>query len=320
MRRVTLRHLRVLAAVVRSGTQSAAAEALSVTPPAIALQLRQLEETLQVALVERTAAGLRPTDAGREVLATADRIEGALLDCGLAIEALRGMDGGRVAVGVISTAKYFAPRALAAYNRAHPKVEMRVLVGNRHETIAALESFDLDLALMGRPPETFEVEQAVVGENPHVVIAAPDHAFAGRAGLPLAALAGERFLLREAGSGTRMLLERLLGEARMNPSTAIEMGSNETIKQAVMAGMGVALLSAHTIAAEARDGRLAVLDIEGLPIVRQWFIVRRREKRLLPAAQALWDHLAASGGEFLPDVTGFLPARRGAGRAVVARC
>ena len=312
MGRVTLRHLRVLAAVVRTGTQSAAAEALAVTPPAVALQLRQLEETLQVALIERTPAGLRATEAGREVLATADRIEGALLDCGLAIEALRGMDGGRVAVGVISTAKYFAPRALAAYNRTHPKVEMRVLIGNRQETIAALESFDLDLALMGRPPETFAVEQAVVGENPHVVIAAPDHPLVGRPGLPLAALAGERFLLRESGSGTRTLLERLLAEARLNPSVGIEMGSNETIKQAVMAGMGVALLSAHTIAAEARDGRLAVLDVEGLPIVRQWFVVRRREKRLLPAAMALWDYLAVSGGEFLPDVTGFVRLRRAA--------
>jgi LysR family transcriptional regulator for metE and metH len=161
----------------------------------------------------------------------------------------------------------------------------------------------------------------VVGENPHVVIAAPDHAFAaGRAGLPLAALAGERFLLREAGSGTRMLLERLLGEAGMNPSSAIEMGSNETIKQAVMAGMGVALLSAHTIAAEARDGRLAVLDVEGLPIVRQWFVVRRREKRLLPAAQALWDHWPRPAASSCRTSTGFLPARRGAGRAVVARC
>lgn len=302
MRGVTLRQLRVLSAVVRRGTQSAAADALGVTPPAVALQLRQLEETLRVALVERAAEGLRPTDAGREVLATADRIEAALLDCGQAIEALRGMDGGRVAVGVISTAKYFAPRALAAYNRVHPKVEMRVLVGNRKDMIAALERFDLDLALMGRPPETFEIERAVVGENPHVVIAPPDHPLVGLTGLPLARLAGERFLLREPGSGTRILLDRLLAEAGVSPSAGMEVGSNETIKQAVMAGLGIAFISAHTTAAELTEGRLVALDVEGLPVLRHWFGVRRADKTLMPAVHAFCEFLQTEGASFLPVI------------------
>jgi LysR family transcriptional regulator for metE and metH len=229
-----------------------------------------------------------------------------LAECAEAIEALRGMDGGRVAVGVISTAKYFAPRALAAFKRAHPRVEMRVLVGNRQETLTALEAFDLDLAIMGRPPEHFAVEQAVIGDHPHVVIAAADHPLAGQARLPLQALAGETFLLREAGSGTRLLVERLFAAEGLSPAAGMEIGSNETIKQAVMAGMGVALISAHIIAAEVADGRLAVLDVAGLPIVREWFVVKRREKRLLPAARALWDHLATSGGTFLPEVAGLL--------------
>jgi LysR family transcriptional regulator, low CO2-responsive transcriptional regulator len=310
LRRVTLRQLRVLAAAVRSGTVTGAAGALGVTPPAASLQLRQLEETFQVALVERGADGVRPTDAGREVLAAAERIEAALAECADAIAALRGIERGRVAVGVISTAKYFAPRALAAFKRAHPNVEMRVLVGNRRETLDALEAFELDLAVMGRPPERFEVERAVLGDNPHVIIAPPDHAAVGRRRLPLEALAGDTFLLREAGSGTRLLVERLFAEAGQAPAAGVEIGSNETIKQAVMAGMGVALLSAHTVAAEARDGRLAVLDVEGLPVVRQWYVVKRREKRLLPAARALWDHLARDGGDYLPDVSAFLPRGR----------
>jgi LysR family transcriptional regulator, low CO2-responsive transcriptional regulator len=310
LRRVTLKQLRVLAAVVRSGRVTGAADALGVTPPAASLQLRQLEETFQVALVERAADGVRPTDAGREVLAAAERVEAALGECADAIAALRGIEGGRVAVGVISTAKYFAPRALAAFKRAHPNVEMRVLVGNRRETLAALEAFELDLAVMGRPPEAFEVERAVLGDHPHVIIAAPDHPAVGRERVALADLAGEEFLLRESGSGTRILTERLFAEAGLGPPAGAELGSNETIKQAVMAGMGVALLSAHTVAAEARDGRLAVLDVEGLPAVRQWFVVKRREKRLLPAARALWDHLARSGGDYLPDTSTFLPRRR----------
>jgi LysR family transcriptional regulator for metE and metH len=299
MRRVTLKHLRILRAVVRCGTVTGAAEEIAVTPPAVSLQLRQFEEIVGVALVERAAGGLRPTEAGREMLEASSRIESVLLDCGDAIELLRGLDGGRVAVGVISTAKYFAPRALAAFKKAHANVNIRVLVGNRQETIAALENFELDLAVMGRPPEHFEVEQTAIGPHPHVIIAPPDHPLAGKR-LSLSDVSDETFLLREAGSGTRAVLQRLLADSGLDPTIGMEFGSNETIKQAVMAGMGIALLSAHTIAAEVHDRRLVVLDVIGLPIVRQWFVVRRREKRLLPAAQALWDHFATLGADYLP--------------------
>lgn len=318
-RRTSLRQLRALGAVARTGGVTAAAERLAVTPPAIAQQLRLLEDALGgVPLLERTPAGARPTDAGREALVALGRIEAALADCAAAIEALRGMEGGRVAVGVISTAKYFAPFALAAFQRAHPKVEMRVLVGNRQEMLAALEGFELDVAVTGRPPEGFPVERAVIGDHPHVIIAPPDHPLARRRRVPLHEAAREAFLLREPGSGTRDLMRRLFGAADLSGGgPRVEIGSNETIKQAVMAGMGVALLSAHTIAAEVADGRLAVLDVEGLPVVRQWFVVRRSEKRLLPAAQALWDHLARSGAGFLPR-TG-VPARARAVRARAPR-
>ena len=243
---------------------------------------------------------MRPTEAGREALAALGRIEAALADCAAAVETLRGVEGGRVAVGVTSTAKYFAPFALAAFQRAHPGVEMRLSVGNRQQVVAALERFELDVAVMGYPPDHFPVERAVLGPHPHVIIAPPGHPLARRRSIPLGALAGETFLLRENGSGTRDLMRRLFGAEIDGPR--MEIGSNETIKQAVMAGMGIALLSAHTIAAELRDGRLAVLDVAGLPALRQWFVVRRAEKRLLPAAQAMWDHLARHGAEFLPTL------------------
>jgi LysR family transcriptional regulator for metE and metH len=235
-------------------------------------------------------------------MAALGRIEAALRDCAGAIDALRGMEGGRVAVGVISTAKYFAPFALAAFQRAYPKVEMRVLVGNRHEMISKLEAFETDVAITGRPPEDFPVERAVIGDNPHVIIAPPDHPLATRRRVPLSEVAAEVFLLREVGSGTRDLMRRAFAEAELPLPKGVEIGSNETIKQAVMAGMGVALLSAHTIAAELEDGRLVVLDVDRFPIVRQWFVVRRSEKRLLPAAQALWRHLVVAGARFLPGL------------------
>ncbi len=302
LRGITLRQLRALAAVVRTGTVSAAADALAVTPPAVSQQLRLLEEALSVPLAERTPAGMRATDAGREVLAAHARIEAALSDCGAAIAALRGMHGGRVAVGVISTAKYFAPRALAAFMRREPGVEIRLSVGNRSDMLAALRELQIDIAVMGRVPEDFPVDRAVIGAHPHVIIAAPHHRLAAARAVGLAALGGETFLLREAGSGTRDLLRSLLQAAGMDPGLGMEMGSNETIKQAVMAGMGIALLSAHTVAAELADGRLVALDVAGLPVLRQWFVVRSRDKRLLPAGQALWDHLVAHGANYLPDV------------------
>lgn len=300
MPRVTLKQLRALDAAVRTGTITAAAQSLSVTPPAITMQMRLLEEIAGLPLVERRDSGLRPTDAGRAVLDAAHRCEAALESCAEELAALKGAGGGRVAVGVVSTAKYFAPRALAAFATAHPGVEMRLSVGNRGETIAALQDYELDFAVMGRPPDSFEVEQAVIGDHPHIIVVPPDHPMANLRSIAISDLAGETFLLREEGSGTRLLMQRLFAEVGLTPTTGMEIGSNETIKQAVMAGLGIALISAHTVAPELHDGRIAMLDVEGLPVMRQWFVVRRRNKQLLPASQALWDFLAASGAGFLP--------------------
>ena len=301
MSRVTLKQLRALASVVRTGTVSGGAQALNVTPPAVALQMRLLEETAGVPLVERTEQGLRPTDGGNELLAAAARIELALGECGEALAALRSADGGRVSVGVVSTAKYFAPRALAAFAKTHPKVEIRLQVGNREETISALQNYDLDFAVMGRPLEDSAVEKTVIGDHPHIIVGPADHPLARRRRIALTDLADETFLLREQGSGTRLLMQRLFAAAGLSPNLGMEIGSNETIKQAVMAGLGIALISAHTVSAELRDGRLAAFNVEGLPIVRKWLVVRQSNKRLLPAAQALWDFFSTSGAKFLPD-------------------
>ncbi len=324
VRRLTLKQLRALAAVARTGTLTAAAQEAGVTPQAVALQLRLLEETLGLPLLERGNTGARVTEAGREAVHAMTRIEATLAGCVQSIQALQGMQAGTISVGVVSTAKYFAPRALAAFSRAHPDVELRVRVGNRGEMLAGLGGFDLDFVVMGRPPDGAAMDMAVIGDHPHVIIAAPAHPLACRRGIALAALAGETFLLREPGSGTRMLMQRLFGDAAM-PARRIEMGTNETIKQAVMAEMGIALLSAHTIAAEVEAGRIAVLDVQGMPMVRRWFVVARQDKRLMPAARALWDHLVRDGAGFLPDplrAGGFSPVLRSArpsGRAAAAK-
>lgn len=311
-RRVTLRQLRAFGALVAEGSVSAAAQRLALTPPAVSQQLQKLEEAAGgIALYERCPEGVRITDAGREILAALERVEAALADAAAALETLRGVAGGRVAIGVISTAKYFIPPALAAFKRAHPRVDLSIRIGNREAILSALRSFELDLAITGYPPEDFPITRTVLGPNPHVIIAAPDHPLVGQRNVPLSVVGGETILLREPGSGTRALLKRLFPEEPpLGPR--IEIGSNETIKQAVMAGMGIALISAHTCAAELADGRLALIDAEGLPVVRQWFVIRRADKRLLPVAEALWRHLVATAADYLPRLPAAAPAARGA--------
>lgn len=302
MRNTTIKQLRLLIAAARGGSFVAAAEACNVTPPAVTMQMQHLEAEAGLPLFERIGRGLTLTEAGREVLAAAERIDAVVADCTAGLATLKALDGGRVTVGAVSTAKYFVPRMLAAFARKHPGIDFELVIGNREETIAAFAAGRYDITVMGRPPDGIEVESALIGDNPHPMIAPPDHRLAGRRRIAPKMLVSETLLMREAGSGTRMLAERFLAAAGIAPRVGMEIKSNETIKQAVMAGLGIALISAHTIEAEIVSGRLIVLDVVGLPEVRQWFVVRPTAKRLMPAARALRDFLVAEGRQFLPDV------------------
>jgi LysR family transcriptional regulator for metE and metH len=307
-RAISLKQLRALRAATEAGTIAGAAQALNVTAPAVGLHLRQLEALCGLPLTERRADGLGPTPAGHELLRAQSLIDATLAECAEALAALGSVERGKVAVGVVSTAKYFAPFALAAFRRDRPGIDLRLSVGNRAVTIAALEDFALDFAIMGRPPDHLPVEAEKIGDHPHVIIAPPGHplgtARSRRRRLPLAALSEQVFLMREAGSGTRALAEKLFAEAGLEPRIGMEIHSNETIKQAVMAGLGIAFLSAHTVAAELADRRVITLDIAGLPAMRQWFVVKHAEKRLLPAGRALWRFLAEQGAAYLPPLAG----------------
>jgi LysR family transcriptional regulator for metE and metH len=179
---------------------------------------------------------------------------------------------------------------------------LRLLVGNREATLSALAGMHIDIAITGYPPETLPVDKEAIGDHPHIIIAPSDHRFAVRRRLALADLASETFLVREPGSGTRLLMQRRFEQAGLRPRIAMEVDSNETIKQAVMAGLGIAFISAHTVAVEIRERRLAVLNVAGLPIMRTWYAVKHTEKRLLPAGLAMWDFLVSDASRFLPDV------------------
>ena len=223
------------------------------------------------------------------------------------LDMIAGRTGGRVSIGAVSTAKYFVPFAIAAFSRLHPRIDISLSIGNRQEIRQALRGYELDFAIMGRPPPDVEVDTHLIGDHPHIIVAPRGHRLARNFGLAAVDLAHETFLTREQGSGTRMLMEQLFEATELQPTVGMEMSSNETINQAVIAGLGIAFISAHTVATELEDGRLVALDVAGLPVVRQWFVVRRRDKVLLPPAQAMLDFLSAEGARFLPHAPARLP-------------
>ncbi|HEV7440940.1 MAG TPA: LysR substrate-binding domain-containing protein [Methylobacterium sp.] len=303
MRNLSLKQLQAVAAVARLGTMTRAAQELNVTSAALYARIRQLEEEAGLLLFDRTPTGLKPTDAGREMLWAIDSINTVLETCTDRLRTLKGGAGGRVTMGVVSTAKYFAPQVIAGFVRRHPGVEINLSVGNRGSTVEALRNYEIDFAIMGRPPRDFAIEAEIFGPHPLVLIAAPSNPLIGRKGLTRADLSEESFLVREEGSGTRTVFEEFMnGVIIKRAKLGIDSGSNETIKQAVMAGLGIALLSAHTVAAEVESGRLVLLDVQGLPIRRDWYAVRRADKVLGPAARAFWEYLMQDGARWLPGV------------------
>ncbi len=304
MKNVSLKQLRMIRAAHEGGSYAAAALAMHVTPPAITMQIKSLEEEIGLAIFERDGNRLIPTNAGQELLDAARRIDAVLDDAAESLDAMRRLDGGRVTVGVVSTAKYFAPRMLAAFTRLHPKVELNLVVGNRSEVLARFLAGDFDLTIMGRPPENVALESALIGHHPHVVVGAIDDPLAAERDITADRLADRVFLVREPGSGTRTLMERFLDKTGIHPKIGMEIGSNETIKQAVIAGLGLTFISAHTVAAEIEDHRLALLDVVGLPLWRRWYVTRLARKRPMPAARMLLDFVITQGESFMPRAPG----------------
>lgn len=303
MANLTLKQLRAAAEIIRHGTITRAANQMHLTPAALTARLKQMEDELGLRLFDRTRSGLRATEGGRTLLAAAEEIDAVLKRCVERIEVLKGVRGGRVTVGVVSTGKYFAPGAVAAFRREFPGVEVRLTIGNRAEIVQALREYKADFAIMGRGTGELPIRQEVLGDHPMVIAAAAAHPLAKRRRIALTELAAESFLVREPGSGSRAVFDRLT--ARISPEPlgiAMEIDSNESIKQGVIAGLGIALLSAHTIEAELGYGRLVVLNVEGLPIRRQWLLVRRADYELGPAAQSFWNFMLRNARQLLPQL------------------
>ena len=302
MRGVTIRQLQIFATAAGHLSFARTSEQLHLTQAAVSLQIKQLEELVGIALFERRGRKVRLTEAGEHLLRYAQQILDALKDADAAISALKGLRGGRLSVGVVSTAKYFAPALLARFQDRYPGVRLSLSVNNREVIVRELERNEIDVAIMGTPPPRIETKAVPLADHPLVIIAPPTHPLARARRIPLEALAGEQFLVREQGSGTRSSMERFFAERGFAPKIRAVMDSNETIKQAVMAGMGLALISRHTIGLEAQTGRLTELDVVGLPLMRRWYVVHRAGRFVSPATAAFVDFVVEAAPALLVEL------------------
>lgn len=284
---LTFRQLRVFAEVVRLGSNQRAAAALHITPPAVSMQIKELENQLGLALFNREGRQLSLSTAGEYFLVHAKRLLAAHKDAEDGMTRFLRLDRGILTLGIVSTAKHFVPQLLARFHEDHPGIELRLQVAhNREKLVALMQAGDVDLSIMGRPPRDIETRAEAFAAHPLVFVAAPGHPLAGAVNVPAAALAPHPFIVRESGSGTRAAMEAFFATHALELRVNMEVASNETIKHSVMAGLGLSLLSLHTIGLELHSGLLRVLDIEGTPLMRTWFVVRMQSRQLSPAAEA----------------------------------
>jgi LysR family transcriptional regulator, low CO2-responsive transcriptional regulator len=284
---ITFRQLRVFTEVAQQGSMARAAETLHLTPPAISMQIKEIESQVGLSLFERNGRAVTLSTAGEYFLVHAKRLLSALKDADDAMARLKRVESGLLTIGMVGTAKYFVPRLLARFHQDHPGVEVRLRVAaNREQLVALMQAGEVDLSIMGRPPREVATRWEAFAPHPLVFIAPPDHPLAQSSDLPFTALEPYAFIVRESGSGTRSAMQSFFDEHRFAPRIAMEMSSNETIKQAVMAGMGLGFLSRHTIGLELQHGLLQVLDIRGTPLMRMWHVVHMGGKVLSPAAEA----------------------------------
>lgn len=287
MLNISFRQLRVFTEVAKGLSFARAAEALHLTPPAVTMQVKELESQLGLALFERRGRQVTLTTSGEYFLVYARRLLATLKEADDAMARFKGAESGLLSVGLVSTAKYFVPQLLARFHDEHPGIEVKLSVSqNREQLVALLQSGEVDLAVMGRPPKELATRAEPFAAHPQVFVAAPAHPLATLDHVPLEALVNQRFIARESGSGTRNVMDAFFREHHLAPRIAMEMPSNETIKQAVIAGMGVAFLSLHTLGLELRAGALKLLDVEHTPVMRTWNLVRMQSKLLSPAAEA----------------------------------
>jgi LysR family transcriptional regulator, low CO2-responsive transcriptional regulator len=295
----TLKQIQTFIEVARERSVSKAAERLFVTQPAVSMQIKQLEDTFGLALIEPSGRNIRLTHAGEEFLTHAIGAIGQFKDLEASMAEHVGNKKGRIDLAIVSTAKYFVPMLLVRFNKLLPDIEVKLRIDNRENILGMLSRNEVDLVMMGRAPGTLECEATPFATNPQGFVCAPDHPLSRRKRAAFDLLKDYPFVVREQGSGTRAAMERLFAQHDIAFKVAMEMPSNETIKQAVMAGMGMSFLSLRTVRHELAAGHLALVDITGMPIVGNWYVTHLKQKKLSPAARAFKGFLIEQAGSLI---------------------
>jgi LysR family transcriptional regulator, low CO2-responsive transcriptional regulator len=299
MKQATLHQLQILEAIAKHGSFTRAAEELELTQPTISQQIKRLTSTIGMPLFEQLGKQVHLTAAGKEVLSASATISERFAQLEIVLDELKGLKQGRINLVASTTAKYFVPRLLGTFHRKHPEIELNLKITNQEGVLARLANNQDDLYFTGRPPKDLDIELRPILENPLVVVASSNHPLAGKKNISLKQLALEPFIFREAGSGTRLVIEQFLADNRVTVDVIIELSSNEAIKQAIAGELGISILSQHALALEDRDGLLTILHVEGFPIQRHWYVIYPAGKQLSVAAQAFLDFSIAEGKQII---------------------
>ena len=299
MRPYTLKQIQTFLEVARQESVSKAAERLFVTQPAVSMQIRQLEDAFGLPLVEPVGRNIRLTHAGEAFRTHAIAAMGQFKDLEALMAEHVGLKRGRIDLAVVSTSKYFITMLLVRFGRQFQGIDIQLKIDNRENILGLLARNEADLVVMGRAPADLDCVATPFATNPLAIVAAPDHPLVRRKKLPFSALSEHGFVVREQGSGTRAAMERLFADHQTALNVVMEMPSNETIKQAVMAGMGLSFLSLRTVRHELASGHIALVDIEGLPVIGHWYVTHLRPKKLSPAARAFKEFLIEQGGALM---------------------
>lgn len=299
MRPYTLKQIQTFLEVARQRSVSKAAERLFVTQPAVSMQIRQLEDAFGLALIEPMGRNIRLTHAGEAFLINAIAAMGQLKDLEAHMAEYVGLKKGRIDLAVVTTSKYFIPMLLVQFGKLFKDIEVKLRIDNRENILGLLARNEADLVVMGRAPAEIDCIATPFATNPMSIVAAPSHPLARRKNLPFSSLKDYSFVVREEGSGTRSAMERLFAQHKTPLRVEMEMPSNEVIKQAVMAGMGLSFLSLRTVRHELANGHIALLDIQEMPQVGHWYVTHLSHKKLSPVAQAFKGFLVEQGGALM---------------------
>ncbi|HHN67664.1 MAG TPA: LysR family transcriptional regulator [Thermopetrobacter sp.] len=300
VRHLTLRQLEIFRELVNHMNITRTAEALHLTPSAVSIQMRQLAEAAGMPLFEQVGKKLYLTDAGRAMALTSRGIFEHLERLQQELGEIQGLERGRLRLGIITAAIYFIPRVLGAFSHAHPGIEVSLYAGNRRAILERLATNQDDLHILGQPPEEMNVTATAFAPNPLIVVAHPDHPLAGRKRVPPPALAEQPFIMREQGSGTRRTCEDFLAGHGVTLKVRMELSNDEAIKQAVGGRLGLAFQPESNVHKELLNGELARIDVRGMPLKRQWYVVHPADKKLGPAATAFRDYLIEAMADVAP--------------------